>query len=228
MSHRAPVAPVLHSLDPVLLIGAGPLDPGALRTMHQNGQKIVAADGGAAHVIAAGLRPDAVIGDMDSLDPALSGRLPAKILHPIAEQDSTDFEKCLSRIAAPLVLAMGFASGRMDHLLAVFNGMIRHPDRRCVLIGSEDLAVVLPPRMDLELPVGTALSLFPMARCEMRGAGLQYPLDGLVFEPQGQIGTSNCVIGPVDLKVDGPGMLLILPKAHLQPLCEGLARAPAW
>jgi len=217
----------LNSTEPVLLVGAGPLDPEVLVSRYRD-QKIVAADGGAATVLAAGLRPDLVIGDMDSLDPALRADLPPDILRPIAEQDSTDFEKCLRRIAAPLVLAMGFANGRMDHLLAVFNAMIRYPERRCALIGAEDIAVVLPPEISLPIDPGTPLSLFPFRCCTLRGTGLKYPLDGLVFEPHGQIGTSNTATGPVTLVADNPGMLLILPPTHLEILQAALATAPRW
>jgi thiamine pyrophosphokinase len=39
--------------------------------------------------------PEAVIGDFDSIRPAARTALPPDRLHPIAEQDTTDFDKAL-------------------------------------------------------------------------------------------------------------------------------------
>ncbi|UYV37753.1 hypothetical protein N4R57_01135 [Rhodobacteraceae bacterium D3-12] len=73
--------------------------------------RIVAADGAAQEVLRHGFMPEAVIGDFDSLSEASKRRISQDRLHEISEQDSTDFEKCLSRIEAPLVLGVGFEGG---------------------------------------------------------------------------------------------------------------------
>lgn len=192
------------------------------------GRITVAADGGAASVLAAGRVPDAVIGDMDSLPAALRAQLPEAAVHPIAEQESTDFDKALRSIAAPLVLGHGFLGGRLDHQLAALTVLVRRAAQPCVLFGEEDLTCLCPPRLGLDLPRGTRLSLFPMG--EVRGAseGLRYPIDGLDFAPGLRTGTSNEALGPVVLSITAPLMLLILPLACEAALLAGLARAPRW
>ena len=55
--------------------------------------------------------------------------VPPERLHPIPEQDSTDFDKCLRHIAAPLVLGVGFLGGRVDHELAAFSTLVTRCDR---------------------------------------------------------------------------------------------------
>lgn len=145
-----------------------------------------------------------VIGDFDSLDAASRAAIPPQRLYPVAEQDSTDFHKCLTRIAAPLVLAVGFSGGRMDHLLAVFNVLVRLPQRRCIVLGSDDLCVLVPPRLALDLDVGTPVSLFPMAPLSAASQGLQWPLDGLPLAPDGQSATSNRAIGALRLAPQAP------------------------
>lgn len=218
----------VRSDDPVTLVGGGPVATDGLSLALGYGPMIVAADGGAGSVLAAGHMPDKVIGDLDSLGgPAKAAIAPDRLCH-IPEQESTDFHKCLSRIDAPLVLALGVTGGRMDHLLAVFNSLVRLPERRCVVIGQEDVCVVAPPDVRLDVPIGTTVSLFPMAPVTAQSDGLRWPVGGLSFAPDGQSGTSNRADGPVRLVTHEPKLLLMLPLEALGALIDGLAAAPGW
>lgn len=225
---RAGPTPVVTSDAPVFLVGAGPAAAADLRLGQSVARELVAADGGARALIEAGVLPNAVIGDMDSLTDELRARIPTEVVYPITDQDSTDFEKCLTRIDAPLVLAAGFSGGRMDHLLAVFNAMVRHPQRRCVLVGPDDIGLLVPPVLEMAIPAGATVSLFPLAPVAVQSQGLHWPVAGLPFRPDGQVGTSNRAVGPVELTCDGPGMLLFLPRDLLGVLLEALAVAPRW
>ena len=222
------MTPVFRSDAAVTLVGGAPSDPGAIRAALARAPGLVAADGGAAAALAAGRLPDAVIGDFDSLDDATRARIPPERLHHIAEQDSTDFHKCLARIEAPLILVAGFAGGRMDHLLAVFNVLVRLPHRRTVVLGPDDLCLLAPPDLTLDLAPGTAVSLFPMAAVTAESRGLHWPVDGLALAPDAQSGTSNRATGPVRLCAHAPKLLLLLPRDTLPQLLEGLATAPGW
>ncbi len=211
----------------VTLLGAGPLAPGDLTTALALAPRLVAADGGAQHALAAGLRPRGVIGDMDSLSPEAWAALGPELIHPVTGEDSTDFEKCLSAIAAPFLIAAGFAGGRMDHHAAVLNALARHPHQRCIVLGAEDICFHCPPELHLDLPEGTPLSLFPMAPLRGHGEGLHWPPGGIDFAPWGRIGTSNRTTGaPVRLAFAAPGMLVYLPRAHLAQAVRALGAAP--
>lgn len=216
---------ILRADGPVALVGGGPTPPEALEACLARAGPVVAADGGAAAVLAAGLTPDAVIGDLDSLSDADRAAIPEGRVHRIAEQDSTDFEKCLTRIEAPLVLAAGFLGGRADHALSALSVLARRVGPPCVLVSARDAACHLPPRLALDLPAGLRVSLFPMAPVTGTSTGLRWPVDGIPFAPAGRVGTSNEALGPVRLAVDGPGMLLILPRRALDALLAGLAAA---
>jgi thiamine pyrophosphokinase len=74
--------------------------------------------------------------------------------------------------------------------------------------------------------VGTRVSLFPMRPVRCRSDGLKWPLDGIDFAPDGMVGTSNEATAPVQLEAEAPGMLLILPKAHLGLLVSQLLQTP--
>lgn len=219
-SESTPV--VVRSRQPVTLLGASTVSPQDIEEIFTFAPCLVAADGGAGVALDHGYRPHAVIGDFDSLPQLATETLtPDRFLH-VAEQDSTDFEKCLVRIEAPLILALGFAGRRLDHELAVYNAIVRHPERPCIVIGSHDIVFHAPRRLALDLPSEGRLSLFPLAPVKGRSEGLLWPIDGIAFAPDGRVGTSNAVTGPVRLAFDGPGMLVITPRAALESVCAAL------
>lgn len=221
------MAGIVHSLEPITLVGGGLVRDGDLSLCRQFAPEIVAADGGAAYVAAMGLLPEAVIGDMDSCPQAVLGGIPADRIHHIGEQDSTDFDKALRNIEAPLVLGLGFTGGRIDHELACYNALARHPNRRCILLGVSDIVFLAPPRLALPLAPGTRVSLFPLARITGRSRGLRWPIDDLVLCPEGRIGTSNEATGPLHLSSEDPGLLVILPRACLGDAVRALGAQPA-
>lgn len=201
---------------PVTLLGGGELPAGLLEESLGLAPILVAADGAADVALAAGRLPDAVVGDMDSISPRARAAIPAERIHPIAEQESTDFDKALRSIAAPLVLAVGFTGARLDHELAVYNALVRHASRRCIVIGSHDICLHVPGRLSLDLAPGTRLSLFPLAPVRVSASGLRWPLRELELSPVGRIGTSNETTGrAVEIVASGPGLLAILPRDRL-------------
>lgn len=220
---------IVHSKTGITLIGGGETDAETVRSALGFAPDVVAADGGADVALSFGLRPSAVIGDFDSISEAARATLPADRLFPIAEQDSTDFDKCLRSIAAPFILALGFTGARLDHTLAAFNTLARHPHRRVIVLGGPDLCFLAPPALSLDLTVGARFSLFPMAGVSGTSRGLRWEIGGLDFAPDGISGTSNEVAVPrVDLSFERPGMLVILPCEALQVVIEALQRAPRW
>jgi len=221
-------APVIDSREPVTLVGGAPVPAGDIADALHIAPRLAAADSGADAVRAAGQVPEAVIGDMDSISQAGRAALPDDVVHEIAEQETTDFEKCLIRIRAPLVLALGFTGARLDHALAVFNTLVRHPDLRCVVRAAEEAIFLAPPRLELAITAGTGVSLFPMGAVTARSTGLQWPLDGIAFAPDGAIGTSNRAAGPVALRTDAPRMLVMVPRDCLPAVLAGLEAAPGW
>lgn len=217
------IKPLLHSEYPVTLIGGGAVGDGDLDTALARAPELIAADGGAGAALAAGYEPVAVIGDFDSLVPADRARIPTARLFPIAEQDSTDFDKAMHRIAAPLVLGVGFLGGRIDHQLAAFNTLTRFTNLPCILLGATELVFHVPPMLEIDLVDGDVVSLFPMAHMSGRSHGLHWPIDGLDFAPNGRVGTSNRAFGPVRIEMDGPGMLMIVPRARLDAAIRSMA-----
>ncbi|MBL3575041.1 thiamine diphosphokinase [Rhodovulum sulfidophilum] len=206
---------IVHHSDKITLLGGATVDPAHLRRALEIAPALVAADGGADAALAAGCLPGAVIGDFDSISDAARAAIPDDRQYRVTEQDSTDFEKCLRHVAARLVLGLGFLGDRFDHGLAALNALVRNHERRCLLIGDDDICFHCPPDLALDLPEGMRFSLFPMRPVRGVSEGLHWPIDGLDFAPGGRIGTSNRVSGPVRLRMEAPGMAVILPVEAL-------------
>lgn len=220
---------IVSSDDGVTVLGGGDCSPETIDEVLHLAPILVAADGAAGRALAAGRMPDAVIGDFDSIRPEDAAQIPPERLHRIAEQDSTDFDKCLRHIRAPFVLAAGFTGARRDHELAAYNALVRRADQRILIVGEQDVCLVAPPDLRLDLVAATRVSLFPLARVSGRSEGLRWPIDGIGFAPDGRVGTSNEALGgPVRLVMDGPGMLVILPRDLLRQALAALVAAPRW
>jgi thiamine pyrophosphokinase len=219
-------SPIVQSTHGVTLAGGGPFSARDLKLALQRAPVAVAADSGADRLLRFGVSPEAVIGDMDSISARARAEIPAQRQHVVAEQVTTDFDKALRLIEAPLVLALGFAGARLDHGLAAFSTLIARADRRCILIGPQDVAFAAPASLELSLTIGEPLSLFPMSQVTGRSEGLEWPIAGLSFAPDGMIGTSNRVVArSVVLEFDRRGMLVILPRRRLDAAIRALRAA---
>lgn len=203
---------LFHSTDPVTLIGGGKCSRKTLSEALSLARKLVAADGGADRALELGATPELVIGDLDSLSADAEKRLTT---HKIDEQNSTDFDKALRSIDAPFVIGVGFLGGRIDHSLAVMHGLVRHATRRCLLLSKTDI-VFHCTNLEVDVSAGTRFSIFPFAQVTGRSKGLKWPIQDLLFDPAAKIGTSNEALGPVTLAMEGPGTLVIMPRAALR------------
>jgi thiamine pyrophosphokinase len=218
---------IVQSQDAITLVGGGPVTRRDLAFATARAPVLVAADGGADRLLSAGLMPEAVIGDFDSLSEAGQRAIAADRQFRIEEQETTDFDKALRSVVAPFVLALGVTGARLDHGLAVLNAVVRHRGCPCLVISATDVVFHAAGGVNLQLVVGDRLSLFPMAPVQGSSHGLHWPIDGLQFAPGGMIGTSNIVSAPdVEMRFDQPGMLVILPRARLDAAISALV--PQW
>jgi thiamine pyrophosphokinase len=211
----------------VTLVGAGALDLAMVEAARCFAPTLIAADSGADHLAALRLDPCAVIGDMDSIaDPERWRASPATFVH-LAEQDTTDFEKCLYATEAPFYLAVGFTGLRIDHTLAVFNALLRYPLKRIVLIGEREVCALAPPGATLRLAVrpGARVSIYPLLPITAtHSRGLVWPIEGLAMAPGQKIGTSNEANQPlIEIAFDGPGALVMLEPEALGSLVGAIS-----
>jgi thiamine pyrophosphokinase len=204
----------------ILLIGAGPSTPELIAELSLNFDAIVAADGGFDSAQQAKLEVALVVGDMDS-----QLELPAnQAAAHITDQETTDFQKCLSVCDAHIFLGVGFLGGRLDHQLAAFSALLNEP-RPVILMDEAQLVFVVPQKFSIDLEAETPVGFYPMVPIEASLRGVRWPLSNAVMSPMGQIATSNVALGgALEITVDRPGLLAILPRRALEAVLTALDR----
>ena len=186
--------------------------------------RVVAVNGGTAWLAALGRRPDLVVGDLDSADPALLAALRAEGVpideHPAAK-DASDTELALTALAAAgageVVIIGALAGPRLDHQLAnlmlLFNpGLEGIRDLRIIRGGTLVRAIHGAAQMTLEAPVGAQVTLLPVGGDAMgvRTAGLRYPLRREMLGIGRSRGLSNIVVEqPASVALDRGSLLVI-------------------
>jgi thiamine pyrophosphokinase len=213
--------------DLLVIVGGGTVELDLLRELYASGGHLVGADGGADVIVEAGLKPEAIIGDFDSLKEPLSWLGKTRLMQ-IAEQETTDFEKALYSTRAPVTVVLGMTGGRFDHTLAALDALARHAYKRhIVLVDEHDIALGLTEDFTFEVGRGERVSIHPLAPITFwRSEGLEYPLDAVKLAPGVRTGTSNRALsGPFSVYPE-EGMhapyLLILDRRNLLRLIAQL------
>jgi thiamine pyrophosphokinase len=198
--------------------GEGPDRPRAVleEARAESGTPLVAAaDSGLFSAEAAGIRPDWIVGDMDSIgvpDSSAGGisdsagsRLaaygPGQILRYPADKDYTDTELAVSLLrekGCSRIWIVGGGGGRIDHLFAIRSLFERDQPPERWITSREDIRCLqspgaleyTPDRNNSERP--WPISVFPLGGGPWKAAssGLKWSLTGLVWD-RGFFGLSN-------------------------------------
>ena len=191
---------------------------------------VVAADGGATKARAAGLAPDLVVGDGDSLGPdGVAAIRAAGIPVELAaiEKDESDLELAVAaavvRRATRLTILGALGGARFDHALA--NAwLLAHPalaGRVAVLLDDATRvrlldATAAPAEVRLAGKPGDLVSLFPFGvdAVGVTTTGLAYPLRDEPLRSGPARGLSNVRSGP-DARVALRAGRLLIVETHL-------------
>jgi thiamine pyrophosphokinase len=198
--------------------GEGP-EPEQCRRLAAGPALIVAADSGLAAVEKAGIRPDWIIGDMDSLDDLrrLEGYPPERIKTYPRDKDDTDTELGFSLLreqGCDEIWILGGGGGRADHLFAIRSLFEReHAPARWITAGEDIYCLTGPGELAFSLQAGGLLSVFPLGTgpWEAQSRGLKWPLGGLRWN-RGFFGLSNeAETGEVSLRAMAGRFMIIIP-----------------
>jgi thiamine pyrophosphokinase len=196
--------------------------PRAARALIGPGDRLIAADGGAAHCLALGLTPHLVIGDFDSIAPAdldALQRAGAQLVRHPARKDQTDLELALEtaiREGATDVTILGGLGGRWDQTLAnlLLPTLPWLAQARVEIADGRQTIRYLrgPGQMALSGHSGDTLSLSALGAGAqgITTTGLEYPLTGGSLQPGSTLGISNTFTGPQATITLDSGLLIIL------------------
>jgi thiamine pyrophosphokinase len=183
---------------------------------------VVAADGGLDFARDAGLTPDALVGDLDSVsaDGLAWANVHAKIISHPADKGATDTELALayalSLNPARLTLVAG-AGDRLDHTLAALGALgapaLDHLDTVEAWWGADHVYIATPDRPVAVLePAGTTFSVLAMhgPTTGVSITGARWPLDNVELPPLAGWGVSNEVLDPPVRVAVGAGILTVM------------------
>lgn len=206
----------LHSDHGALVICNGGAPPDALlRRLARRAGMIVAADGGANIARRAGLAPDLIIGDLDSITPGTRRRFAGTPVIRVRRQDNTDLEKALDHLAGAGIrscVVAGATGLRLDFTLANLSVAWLYRRRLQVLFAGDGWwAAPLDRENSIVAPEGCTASLLPWGRCAgVTLRGLRYPLTNASFTP-GMVAVSNVVRrSPFRVRVRSGRLLLVV------------------
>ncbi len=196
-------------------------DPEFDRRVAARSDVLLAADGGAARLAALGLRPDAVIGDMDSLAADVAAGLVAAgvpfVRHEV-RKDQTDGELAvryaLAQGAGRILLA-GALGTQLDHVLghtAILRRLAREGVEACALSAHLWATVVRGPgELQLAGTLGSRFSFVALTSCtSVTLRGFDYGLEGAEVGADTCLGLGNTVVSATALVGLRSGEALLL------------------
>ncbi len=199
----------------LILCNGDPPSPRLMRRLARPAGTIVAADGGANAARACGVRPDVIIGDLDSITPATRRWFRSSRLIRVRRQDNTDLEKALDflrRERVREVVIAGAAGRRLDFTLGNLSvAFLYAGGMKMVFAGDGWQAFPLARRNRMQAPPGTTVSLIPFSPCNgVTLRGLAYSLTGAALTG-GAVAVSNVVArSPFTVNVRSGRLLMVM------------------
>ncbi len=170
---------------------------------------VIAADSAGDRLVALGISPNIVIGDMDSSKirwDALKTQV-----HQDSSQDSTDCDKLLSFASGNRLTLTGLEGDRLDHVLATISSVIRGTGEVRLLL-RRGWGFVLKGGQDVRLPTipGQRFSLIPLSESAVTLENAEWPLDQSHLSLQSLISVSNRAQGPIRVCIHAGAILSVI------------------
>lgn len=178
----------------ILCNGEPPLKPLLKEEINISGF-FIAADGGAFAAIEYEIKPDLIIGDMDSF--AGYEQFPYPVIKD-PDQETNDLEKALNyayKEHYTHISVLGATGKRLDHTLKNLSVLKQFSDKFQSIYFKDSFGIIfmLPEHFILHEPIGTVISLFPLSGkvTGITTKGLKYSLAGEDLENGIRDGSSN-------------------------------------
>ena len=169
---------------------------------------ILCADGGGNRALEAGIDPDYVIGDLDSVTMQTRERLPKERFIHKPSQFATDLEKTLQFALGKQVTTItviGLIGDRLDHQICNLNILEKFSDRLSITtVDDFGSGIFVNDTYRFSGEIGQQVSIFAFRKAEgIIVRGLKYPLENGTMEWAVNDGLSNEIVSnPVEIKVE--------------------------
>ena len=172
----------------ILAAGDFPRREAVLRLLDE-ADMVICCDNAAAALVAYGREPDLIVGDMDSLDDNLQQRFASR-LRIVSEQETNDLTKAFHvamKFRPGAIHILGATGRREDHTLGNISLLLEYKSEApaCDIDMVSDYGRFVPvggQRTFASVP-GQEISIFAFdPTLRMSATGLEYPLDGVVFD----------------------------------------------
>ena len=185
----------------------------------RDGDLVIAADGGYAHLERASIVPDVLIGDFDSIDVMPSLSSVEIVRHPV-QKDETDmylaYKLGVSKGCDEFYI-YGGVGGREDHTFANYCLLLDaiNEGKRIFLMGVDrKIFVIKNEKIELDSSAGKTLSVFAFG-ADAHGVtlrGVKYEAENITLRQAFPLGVSNSVKN-TDTRAEisvGDGALLVM------------------
>ena len=184
----------------IIICGGNIDDYNFYRNIINDRDLIICADSGAVHAYNLGLKPNVIIGDLDSLPEKyidMYEKEKVEFIKYSFDKDKTDTDICLEyamRHCDEIVLVAATGS-RLDHTFAnvLLLRQAIDKNKKASIINEKNEIHIIKDKIELQGEKGQLVSLIPVSE-KIEGVtitGVHYPLDNVVIELGSTYGISN-------------------------------------
>ena len=184
-----------------VLVANAPLDwSPRIAALASAGEPLLAADGGANHLARLGLRPSAVVGDLDSIKAKTRDWLGEGCMVHRPDQGRTDLDKAVEYAFDELdvtnLTVLAALGGRTDHEIGNLGLLSRLATGERLVFESDDQRVLaVSGEAELSACPGETWSFWTFdPSVQVRIGGVRWPVDGAALDPCKRPSISNLAI----------------------------------
>jgi thiamine pyrophosphokinase len=204
-----------------IFLNGSPDSAGLLRSVAGRADLVIAADGGARYALQAGVVPDLVVGDMDSLGEELAREVERRGTslerHPL-RKDKMDGQLAVlaarerGATVADLLCAVGGRPGALFAVPHILLAAERIGLRSTVVADRGQMFVVEAGYRMVEGVQEDSISIFPLSgpAAGVTLEGMEYPLENASLEHGDTLGFHNELIGTEAMVSVGEGAVLVI------------------